>query len=92
MTKWSDTDLQMKYGVLAAYDIPAADKNAFAVGGNSVNIFRLVLNTYFGTNLPYLPECSYAYVNGRAQAFSYTDITARLTGQKNLDCPANSEF
>ena len=92
MTKWSDTDLKMKYGILAAYNIPAANKNDFAVAGNSVNIFRLVLNTYFKTDLPYLPECSYAYTNGREQAFAYFDISTRLSGKDNPACPADSKF
>ncbi len=92
MTKWSDTDLKMKYGVLAAYDVPAANKSDFATAGNSVNIFRLVLNTYFGAKLPYLPECNYAYTDGRAQSFVFQDITARLTGQANAACQTNSNF
>ena len=92
MTKWSDADLQMKYGVLAAYDIPAVNKADLAAGGNSVNIFRLALNSYFNTNLPYLPECSYALSEGREQSFVYKDITARLTGTSNPACPADSKF
>jgi len=92
MLDWSNPDLAMKYGILAAYHVPGASAAAMAQGDDSVNIFRLVLNTYFQDNLPYLPRCYYAYVNGRAQSEVYTDITARLTGTANAACPADSNF
>jgi hypothetical protein len=92
MTKWSTEDLQMKFGVLAAYDVPDAKASDLPVAGNSVNIFRLILNSYFSANLPYLPECSYAFTGGRTQSFVYKDITARLTGKANPACPADSKF
>jgi hypothetical protein len=89
MLQWSDDDLQMKYGILAAYHVPKADKQALLDGGDSVNIFRLVLNTYFNANLPYLPQCYYAYPNGRSKPFRFVDITKRLTGQDNPACSGN---
>ena len=92
MTKWSDSDLQMKYGILAAYHIPGVTTDQLAAGGDSVNIFRLIFNTQFDSNLSYLPRCYYAYPNGRGQAFLYSDITKRLTGQANSACPVNSNF
>ena len=92
MLSWSDADLQMKYGILAAYHIPNATPEALAAGGDSVNIFRVVLNTYFNDNLPYLPRCYYAYANGRSQAEIYSDITQRLTGTANSSCPPDSNF
>ncbi len=91
MLNWSDQNLQMKYGVLGAYDIPkatAADLNQ----ANSVNIFRVIFNTYFDAKMPYLTECSYAYPDGRSQPFVYDDITQRLTGKSNPACPKNSDF
>ena len=87
MTKWSDNNLLMKYGNLAAYDIPAASKTDLANGTDPVNVFRLIFNTYFDGKMSYLPLCYYAYPNGRAETFVYDDITARLTGKRNPACP-----
>lgn len=81
MLSWSDSDLQMKFGNLAAYDVPAASPQELQTAGDSVNIFRLILNKYFGDNLPYLPKCYYAYPNGRGQPFVYQNINQQLTGQ-----------
>jgi len=93
MRKWSDTNLQMKFGNLAAYHIPAANLGQAAdttTAADSVNVFRLVLNTYFGATLPYLPDCYYVYPNGRDQPERFSDITARLTGQAaDARCQAN---
>lgn len=92
MQQWSDNDLKMKYGILAAYYLPAAKKENFSAGGDSVNIFRLIFNTYLGANLPYLPKCYYAYKDGRGKSFNYVNITDRLIGQANPSCPSNSDF
>jgi hypothetical protein len=84
MRGWSTANLQMKFGNLAAYHVPAADLADDAVAksaADSVNIFRLVLNSYFGEGLPYLPDCYYAYPNGRDEPLVFADITSRLTGQ-----------
>lgn len=92
MLAWSDQDLQMKYGILAAYHLPGVSAAAIAQGGDSVNIFRLIFNSYFGAQLPYLPRCYYAYTSGRGESFVYADVTARLTGAANPACSANSNF
>ncbi|MGA2666630.1 MAG: sulfatase-like hydrolase/transferase [Patescibacteria group bacterium] len=92
MLQWSDDDLKMKFGVLAAYHLPGVGQTDLKAAGNSVDIFRLVLDHYFGYNLPYLPECYYAYPNGRVQPFRYENINVQLTGQANSVCPANSDF
>lgn len=90
MNQWSDQDLKMKYGILAAYEVPKATPQDLTLGGDSVNIFRLVFNTYFGGQLPYLPRCYYSYPNGRDKAFLYTDINECLTGQNNPACSKDS--
>ena len=41
MRGWSDADLRMKYGALAAYRIPAARKEALAAADH-VNVFRVI--------------------------------------------------
>lgn len=92
MTKWSATDLRMKYGNLAAYYIPDADMSDPAVSdaADNANIFRLVLNTYFGYSLPTLPDCYYAYPDGRDKPDLFTNINRQLTGKAPSDqCQAN---
>ncbi|MDB5178606.1 MAG: hypothetical protein JWN01_549 [Patescibacteria group bacterium] len=81
MRKWTDADLQMKFGNLAAYHIPAVDWSKDAGAADSANVFRLVLNSYFGTSLPYLPDCYYAYADGRENPMTFVDITGRLSGK-----------
>ncbi|MEI6477651.1 MAG: sulfatase-like hydrolase/transferase [bacterium] len=92
MLNWSDANLQMKYGNLAAYHIPESTTADLTQGADNVNVFRLVLNRYFKDTLPYLPKCYYAYPDGRSEPFVYRDITKRLTGTANPLCSANSDF
>jgi hypothetical protein len=93
MGKWSTTDLQMKYGILAAYHLPGVSSQEINSGANSVNIFRLIFNKYFDANMPYLPECYYAYPNGRGKAEVYEEISPKLTGAAaNPVCSLNSNF
>ena len=86
MADWSQKDLQMKYGILAAYHIPDASSEAVKQFGDSVNIFRLILNTYFHGNVPYLPNCSFALTKGRAFPFVYGDVTTKITGTEIPGC------
>lgn len=92
MLAWSNKDLLMKYGILAAYHLPKASQQLLTREGNSVNIFRILFNTYFQANLSYLPECYYAYPDGRGQPFVYQNINKQLTGSSNPACPINSVF
>ena len=92
MTKWSQSNLQAKFGVFASYYIPGASSADLAAGANPINILRLVLNTDFSTSLPYLPECNYAFPEGENQAYVYKNINQELTGQTNLSCPENGNF
>jgi hypothetical protein len=80
MRKWSDSALKMKMGNLAAYHVPAADWSQDGQAADSVNIFRLIFNRYFSGSLPYLPDCYYAYPNGRERPFGFASVTSRLTG------------
>lgn len=92
MLDWSDASLKMKYGVLAAYYIPQANLTALQTAADSVNVFRLVFNTYFEQNLPYFPRCHYGFSKGRENPFVYTDLTSRITGVKTNRCPANGNL
>lgn len=86
MNQLSDSDLALKYGTLAAYQIPGASAQDLKIGATNLNVFRLVLNQYFGAKMSYLPECYYAFPSGRNKPFVYEDITPRITGIANSAC------
>ena len=88
MRGWSDADLRMKYGALAAYRIPAARKEALAAADH-VNVFRVIFNTYFGAALPYRASCVYGLPSGRENPIAYADVTLRVTGSKNPACASD---
>jgi len=54
---------------------------ADAGAADSVNVFRLILNSYFGATLPYRPDCYYVYPNGREHPMGFASATSKLTGQ-----------
>ncbi len=92
MTAWSRPDLQMKFGIQAAYYVPGASADDLAAAANPVNIFRLVLNTNFNNQLPYLPLCYFGYAEGSSKPFVYHGITSLVTGTANPSCPQNGNF
>jgi hypothetical protein len=83
MREWSDVNIQTKYGELAAYKLPGVDmaSKENQDQADNVNIFRLVLNSYFGYSLAYRPDCYYAYPDGRNRPLDFASITTRLTGE-----------
>jgi hypothetical protein len=91
MSNWSDLNLQLKYGILSAVKLPGVDQAAVTPdSASSVNIFRLVLNSYLGYQLPYLPNCYYAYPDGRNYPNRFTDITTRLSpAPEDASCQAD---
>lgn len=93
ISKWTAEDIKLKWGILAAYYLPEVKSEDLSAGGNSVNIFRLVFNTYFNYGLPYLPNCHFT-VSGKGEKGSYDflEISDKLTGSKNPDCPDNGIF
>lgn len=89
MRSWNNDDINLKYGTMVAYNIPGVSPADLASGANHLNIFRLVLDHYFDARMPFLPECYYAYPDGRGHTFVYDDITARISGAANPACSAN---
>jgi hypothetical protein len=85
MENWSRKDLQMKYGILQAVSIPQAtqdDLNQMS----PVNMFRVVLNRYFGYNFNYLPNCQFGAEDGRHYWYKYFDATKKVTGSEDPAC------
>jgi hypothetical protein len=86
MTQWSDRYLRAKYGILAAYHLPGVTEEEAKQGKTSVNIFRLILNHYFGYNLSLLPQCQFGFNEGRGKTMSFTDLTPRFSSSPDPAC------
>jgi hypothetical protein len=61
---WLDAsadEVQQKFGILNAFHLPGVDAAAAGVHDRTspVNEFRIVFNSYFGTDLPLLPDVTY---------------------------------
>jgi len=89
MRQWDNDDINLKYGTMVAYNIPGVSPTDLASGANNLDVFRLVLDHYFDAGMPFLPECYYAFPNGRGQTFVYDDITQRVAGAANPACSSN---
>ena len=74
----SSTQLLAKTGILNAYYLPGADTTMLYPTISPVNSFRVVFNTYFGTNLPLLPDRTIRHVSD-LQPFMFDDITNQMT-------------
>lgn len=91
MRDWPDDWLKMKFGILQAVHIPAATEEDLAQL-SSVNVFRIVLNRYFGYQLDYLPSCNYGLVTGSKDEYNYADITERLQGSTSTYCQSGQSL
>lgn len=85
MTTWSEDYLKMKFGILQAVRIPEASPESMS-NLSSVNAFRIVLNSYFGYALDYLPNCQFGLSRGSLHEFTYEDITERFTPKASTEC------
>ncbi|CAN5478947.1 hypothetical protein BH24ACT7_BH24ACT7_05020 [soil metagenome] len=74
---YSDGQLRQKFGILNTFYLPGYDGAALYQQISPVNNFRVVLNVYFGTDLPLLDDRSYVWTD-RAHLYEFTDVTARL--------------
>lgn len=72
----STAELEQKFQVLDAILLPDADVQ-IPEGMTPVNTFRLILDTYFGTDLGLLPDRAYVFRSER-DLYNFTDVTARL--------------
>lgn len=80
----SSTQLLAKTGILNAYYLPGADTGVLYPTISPVNSFRVVFNTYFGTNLPLLPDRTMRHVSD-LQPFLFDDITNQVTATARAD-------
>ncbi len=70
--------LKEKFPILAAYYLPGVSKSALYPSITPVNSFRVILNLYFSTDLPLLPDKNYIFPNTN-NFYEFKDITAELT-------------
>jgi hypothetical protein len=75
----TDAELEEKFGILFAMRVPGADLDAagFHDAITPVNAFRLIFNTRFGTDLPLLPDRSWAHED-LEHFYDFFEVTDRL--------------
>jgi hypothetical protein len=72
------SQLRVRSGILNAYHVPAAKPGLLYPTISPVNSFRVVFNTYFGTNLPLLADRTIRHASD-FQPFHFDDITTYVT-------------
>lgn len=68
---------QKKFPILSAYYLPGVTKENLYPGITPVNSFRLILNLYFSTHLPLLPDKSYVFPDND-HYYNFQDITSEI--------------
>ena len=75
----STAQLRIRSGILNAYHLPGVAPGVLYPRISPVNSFRVVFNTYFGTNLPLLPDRTIRHVSDMLP-FAFDDITEQVGG------------
>jgi hypothetical protein len=70
MRDWPARDLRMKYGALSAIRIPSQNVSESHEVLHGPNIFRKILNSYFGYTFTELPDCQLILTDGRRQLYT----------------------
>lgn len=74
----TDAELETKFGILSAYRLPGVDAAAVVREDmTSVNTFRLILDTYLGTDLGQLEDRSYVYPDPD-DLYTFAEVTERV--------------
>ncbi|MBA3757687.1 sulfatase-like hydrolase/transferase [Candidatus Saccharibacteria bacterium] len=79
-SKLPQPQLQQKFSILASYSLPGVAISEVNKIDSSVNVFRVILNNYFGYKLPLLPACNLSMGN-KFNVYNYSLINDRLTGK-----------
>jgi hypothetical protein len=74
-------ELDEKFGILNAYHLPGVDAEDAGLYPSitPVNSFRVVLNAYFGTDLPLLPDRIFAH-RSQQHFYDFFEVTDQLPG------------
>lgn len=70
----ADSDLEERFSILNAYYLPGVGQGEIYASITPVNSFRVILNTYFGTQLPRLEDRSYFSSPSRPYRLSPIDL------------------
>ena len=75
----TDAELEEKFGILFAMRVPGVDltEYGFHDAVTSVNTWRIVFNARFGTDLPMLPDRTWAHIDIH-HFYDFFEITDRL--------------
>jgi len=80
----TDEELREKFQILNAYLLPGLDDPGLYPSITPVNTWRLILDRYFGADLPLLDDRSYIF-RSRAHVYDYSEVSDRV--QCSGPCP-----
>ena len=72
-----NTCIQERFSPFAAYYLPGVRPGVIPSDWTNVNLFRILFNQYFDTDLPLLENRQY-YYQGRLHIFRTVDVTSRV--------------
>ncbi|HJR19481.1 MAG TPA: sulfatase-like hydrolase/transferase [Actinomycetota bacterium] len=78
--------LRQKFRILSAYYFPGVSKTGLYPSISPVNDFRLLLNTYFGTKLPLLPDEAWVWQD-EEHLYTFLPISRYLEEPTQRDPP-----
>ena len=76
MLELNDSCLAERYSILNAYYFPDGDYQLLYPEITPVNSFRVILDTYFGTDLDLLDDKN--YFAGWLSPYEFTDVTSKV--------------
>jgi hypothetical protein len=76
-TSSPDKVMDEKFRIFNSYYLPGAKNAGLYENISPVNSFRLVFNTYFGADLPLLPDRSYVF-RDELHPYEFIDVTERV--------------
>jgi len=78
-----NTCIHDRFSPFAAYYLPNLNMSTFTTDGSNVNLFRIVLNDYFGAKLALLENKQYFYEN-KQDYYIFKDVSNRMDNKCNL--------
>ncbi|HEY1332121.1 MAG TPA: sulfatase-like hydrolase/transferase [Actinomycetota bacterium] len=91
-TSWSASPnpitLEQKFDILNAYYLPGLERTGLYPTVTPVNTFRVILDSYFGAQLPLLPDREYTFVNLKTHVYDFRDVTDLLRADSAVESPS----
>ena len=72
-----NTCIRERFSPFAAYYLPGLERGVIPSDISTVNLFRIILNEYFGAQLPLLENRQYFYKDTQAY-YDFEDVTSQL--------------